>query len=364
MHFGSSNSTVGFVNEAAAVPHLSSSSHTLCKAGSAHHGWHMQRTTKLVHPPGHHLNLTQGGSGSAGLRAPTAALPAHPHLRAAGPAGPAVPPREGRALPPPRPPRVLKWWSPPSPPSPFPPAPPRSPSLPAAPDPRGGGGKQPPLRPGPGSAGIRRQARASPGKTVPPLPPGRPRRAAPYLLTSPGRGQRCPPRRRRGPPPWAAGRCLPAARGAAGSRGVKEKRRVSGQSSSQHVSGLCLSSSRPQRSQDYVLRRQINVNELNTWIQKKLSWMQVEKLSRVLPRKFKQANKTSDWQRQRLLLEARGTELIFAEDEDVLIRHLSLRAGVSKNQQFHSRDFCSLSSGRPLLHHGSTCNRSSAAALF
>ena len=35
-HFGSINSTVGLVSEAAAVLHLSSARHTLCKAGSAH----------------------------------------------------------------------------------------------------------------------------------------------------------------------------------------------------------------------------------------------------------------------------------------------------------------------------------------
>lgn len=62
-----------------------------------------------------------------------------------------------------------------------------------------------------------------------------------------------------------------------GSRGFKEKRRVSGESSSLHVVGLCLCSSRPQGSQDYVGDRQISVNELNTWIHKNSSGMRVGK---------------------------------------------------------------------------------------
>lgn len=40
-----------------------------------------------------------------------------------------------------------------------------------------------------------------------------------------------------------------------------------------------------------------------------------------------------------LILFIFSRELIFTQDEDVLIRHLSPRAGVSKNQQFHSCGF-------------------------
>ncbi|XP_030335434.1 basic proline-rich protein-like [Strigops habroptila] len=96
----------------------------------------------------------------------------------------------------------------------------RSPSLPAA----TAGGDQPPLRPGPGSAGIRRQARASPRLSrehgsAAPAGPGRAAPAGrPYLrrahIAVPGPALLPLPLP---PPPLlsAAGRRLPAARGAA-----------------------------------------------------------------------------------------------------------------------------------------------------
>ncbi|XP_062471540.1 uncharacterized protein LOC134162087 [Pezoporus occidentalis] len=71
-------------------------------------------------------------------------------------------------IPPPSPPRVLKWWA-------------ALPSAPRACPPLRLGGEQPLLRPGPSSAGIRRQARASPrlSREHGSAAPAGPRRAAP-----------------------------------------------------------------------------------------------------------------------------------------------------------------------------------------
>ncbi|XP_064318208.1 uncharacterized protein LOC135315247 [Phalacrocorax carbo] len=110
------------------------------------------------------------------------------------------------------------------------PSPSGSPSPPAAPAP----GEQPPLRPSPGCAGIRRQARASPrlsrehGTAAPPDPAAgrRPYLRRPHIAgPGPALPPPAPPR-----PPALGSRppSPPAARGAAGSRGFKEKHRPVG----------------------------------------------------------------------------------------------------------------------------------------
>ncbi|XP_033370471.1 basic proline-rich protein-like isoform X2 [Parus major] len=115
-----------------------------------------------------------------------------------------------------RPPRVLKWWvgRPPSLPFLLPLIP--SPARPALPEsacrPRPGLAGQPPLRPSrpglrgdpaPGPRVSREYGNGDPGNTATP-PPAAALTCA--VLTSRGRGQRCPPRR-----PWAAASPPPCA---------------------------------------------------------------------------------------------------------------------------------------------------------